>query len=94
MIREIFEKDLMMIVNISKEYGAEQVLLFGSCINDIESAQDIDIAVRGVDPQKFFIFYGKVSMMINNEVDIFDLNDVREHFYQRILSNGRIIYEK
>ncbi len=80
MEKEVFETELKKIVSISKEFGAKKVLLFGSCLEDIESAQDIDIAIDGIKPKEFFKYYGKVSMVVDDEVDIVDLDDVREHF--------------
>lgn len=94
MKKEVFEKELEKIIAISKEFGAEKVFLFGSCVEDIESAQDIDIAVRGIKPREFFGYYGKVSMVVDDEVDLVDLDDVREHLYERILSKGRVLYER
>ena len=90
----IFKKYLDKIVDISKEFGAEKVFLFGSCVEDINSSHDIDIAVSGIKPKDFFKFYGKVSMEVKDEVDIVDLDDVREHLYKRILSKGKILYER
>jgi hypothetical protein len=60
MKEEVFKKDLAEIISISKEYGAEKVYLFGSCLEKVELAQDIDIAVKGVNPEKFFEMYGKI----------------------------------
>ncbi len=94
MERKVLEKELDKIVKISKEFGIEKVLLFGSCIEDVEAADDIDIAVKGINPKDFFIYYGKVFMAVGDEVDIIDLDDIREHFCKRILSKGRIIYER
>lgn len=94
MKKEIFEVELGKIISISKEFGVEKVLLFGSCLEDIESARDIDIAVSGINPRDFFKYYGKVSMVVDDEVDIFDLDDVRKHLCKRILSKGKVLYEK
>jgi predicted nucleotidyltransferase len=99
MKREVFERELAKIISISKDFGVEKVLLFGSCLEEVESAQDIDIAVKGIKPREFFKYYGKVSMAVDDEVDIdevdiVDLDDAREHLYKRILSKGRIIYER
>jgi predicted nucleotidyltransferase len=93
MKKEILERELKKIASVSKEFGAKRVLLFGSCLKDIESARDIDIAVSGIKPREFFKYYGKVSMAVDNEVDIIDLDDVREHLYKRVLSKGQVIYE-
>ncbi|MBU0700760.1 nucleotidyltransferase domain-containing protein [bacterium] len=94
MQRESFENELVKIISISKDFGAEKVLLFGSCLKEIELARDIDIAVSGIEPKEFFKYYGKVSMMVEDEVDIVDLDDVREHLYKKILSKGRVMYER
>ena len=94
MKEDIFKKYLEKIVNIGKEFGVKKVFLFGSCVEDISSCSDIDIAVSGIKPRDFFKFYGKVSMEVKDEVDILDLDDVREHFYKRILSKGKILYER
>ncbi|MFQ6034551.1 MAG: nucleotidyltransferase family protein [Sedimentisphaerales bacterium] len=94
MKKKILERELKKIASISKEFGAKKVLLFGSCLEDIESARDIDIAVSGIKPREFFKYYGKVSMAVENEVDIIDLDDVREHLYKRVLSKGQVVYEE
>lgn len=94
MDKAIFEDELAKIIETSKEFGVKKILLFGSCLEDIESAQDIDIAVSGIEPKEFFKYYGKVSMVVKNEVDIVDLDDVREHLYKRILSKGKVLYEQ
>ncbi len=94
MDKTTLDAELAKIVKISKEFGARMVLLFGSCLEDIKLARDIVIAVSGVKPREFFKYYGRVSMAVDDEVDIIDLDDVREHFYKRILSKGRVIYER
>ncbi len=94
MKKEVCERELNKITDISKEFGAKKVLLFGSCLEDIESAKDIDIAVSGIKPGEFFKYYGKVSMVVDDEVDIVDLDNIREHLYKRILSEGQVVYEE
>ena len=94
MKEEIIKKELDKIVLISKEFGANKVLLFGSCLDNINSAHDIDIAVSGIRPRDFFKYYGKVSVEVENEVDIIDLDEVREHLYRRIISKGKVLYER
>ena len=94
MKKETLERAIKKIASVSKEFGAKKVILFGSCLKDIESAQDIDIAVSGIKPREFFKYYGKVSMAVKDEVDIVDLDDIREHLYKRVLSKGQVIYEE
>ncbi len=94
MNKTTFEQETAKIADISKQFGAKKVLLFGSCLEDVESAHDIDIAVSGIKPKDFFKYYSKVSMAIEDEVDIVDLDDAREHLYKRILAKGKVIYER
>lgn len=90
----IFQKELTKIISISKDFGVEKVILFGSCLEGVESARDIDIAVKGISPEKFFEMYGKILGVLDSEIDLIPLEDVREHFAKRILERGRLIYEK
>lgn len=94
MDKTTFEDELAKIIETSKEFGAKKVLLFGSSLEDIETAHDIDIAVSGIKPREFFKYYGKVSMAVNVEVDIVDLDDLRKHLYKKILSKGKVLYER
>jgi predicted nucleotidyltransferase len=92
MKKEIFKKDLANIVRISKEFNAEKVYLFGSCLEKVESAQDIDIAVKGVKPERFFEMYGKILSAVASEIDLVPMENIRNHFAKRILERGRLIY--
>jgi len=94
MEKRLFKKDIEKIIEISKNYNVKKIILFGSCIKDLKSAHDIDLAISGIDPKKFFDYYGHISMEANHEIDLIDLSDVRKHLFNRILSNGEIIYEK
>ncbi len=94
MRKEALAKELAKIEKISKEFDVGRVFLFGSCLESMETANDIDLAVEGIRAQDFFKYYGRISMAVDNEVDLVDLDDIREHFQKRILSKGRIIYER
>jgi predicted nucleotidyltransferase len=94
MKKQVLEKDLQKIVSISKKYGAEKVFLFGSCVDDVKHAKDIDIAVKGIEPRKFFEYFGKVSFAINDEVDIVDLDDLKGYFFKKVVTEGKLLYER
>jgi predicted nucleotidyltransferase len=94
MKKSAFEKDIKKIIDISKNYNVEKIILFGSCVTDLKSAHDIDLAVSGINPKKFFDYYGHISMEAEHEIDLLDLSDIREHFLKRILSEGKVIYER
>jgi predicted nucleotidyltransferase len=94
MNKVVFESELAKIVGISKEFNAKSVLLFGSCLEDIEFARDIDIAVAGVKPERFFELYGKILGATETEIDLIPLEDTREHIAKRIREKGRLLYGK
>ena len=94
MKKEVLDNELVKIAEISKEFNVEKVFLFGSCVEHTETAQDIDIAVGGIKPRDFFKYYGRISLAVDDEVDLIDLDDIREHLYKRILAKGRLIYER
>ena len=94
MKKEILDNELAKIGEISKEFNVGKVFLFGSCLEHFETANDIDIAVEGIKAADFFRYYGRISLSVDDEVDLVDLNDVREHFQKRILAKGRVIYER
>jgi len=92
MQKEVLERELAKVVSLSKEFGAEKVLLFGSCLEDVESAHDIDIAIKGVKPERFFEMYGRILGEVDSELDLIPLEDTREHFAKRILEKGKLLY--
>ena len=87
------EKDT--ITRIAVEYGADKVWLFGSMTDPDRKTRpnDIDLAVEGIPPERFFSFYGELLMRLAKPVDLIDMredlpiaNDARE--------TGVIIFDK
>jgi predicted nucleotidyltransferase len=94
MNKSIFKKDINRIINITKRSGADKAILFGSCLENIDSAHDIDIAVEGVNPLKFFDMYGEILSSVNENVDIIPMEDARHHLYESINKYGKVLYER
>jgi predicted nucleotidyltransferase len=92
----MLKKDtLIALREQAKEYGVKKLLLFGSCLYKLEDdAGDIDLAVYGLDKQKFLEFYGEIltSSHIKKKIDLVDMND-DVYITPYILENGAIIYE-
>ncbi len=93
MIKVALDSELDKIVSISKDFGADRVLLFGSCLEDASHARDIDIAVSGIPPRKFFEYYAEVTIAVKENVDIIDLDGVRPYFRDCIRREGKVLYE-
>lgn len=69
----IAEKDKQIIISFAKQFGAEEIYLFGSSLDSDRKAGDIDIGVKGISPTLFFDFYGKLLRYLSKPVDVVDL---------------------
>ena len=87
------DQDKAAIIQTASQYNARRVLLFGSGANPRSESRDIDIAVEGVHPKKFFEFYGDMIFRVSKPVDIVDL-DQKNRFTKIIRKEGIVIYDK
>jgi len=83
-----FISDIEKAKAILKEYGVSEMFIFGSLTNGkINNTSDIDIAVKGLTPEKFFSVYSKLAMKLNYEVDLVSLDD-KSRFSDLLLKSG------
>jgi len=68
------DAQLEAIVSCAREFDAKTVWLFGSAMGDEQNARDIDLAVEGVDPDRFFPFYFRLMLVLPKPVDLIDLS--------------------
>ena len=61
------------IEDIAKRYHVGRVLLFGSGIDDKAEGRDIDLAVEGLPPSRFFSFYADLIFSLSKPVVLVDL---------------------
>lgn len=87
----ISQKDKEKISAISKKYKAKKVLLFGSSLDPHLEANDIDLAVEGIEPRSFFKYYGELLFGLSKPVDIVDLSK-KSRFTEFIERKGIVIY--
>lgn len=78
-------------IELAKQFGATKLLIFGSAYSDPKNANDLDLAVEGIDNSKFFDYAGLLEYMLNISVDVVDLSDDIS-FINHIKKNGRYIY--
>lgn len=88
----IKKEDIDAAIEISKLYGATKLVLFGSCVDTPETANDLDLAVDGIPGFKIFAFGEQLERKINFPVDIVPL-DMKSGFIDYILKYGKTIYE-
>ena len=63
------------IVSCAREFDVEAVWLFGSSLGEEASARDIDLAVEGLAPQRFYDFYGRLFFSLPKPVDLVDMSE-------------------
>jgi predicted nucleotidyltransferase len=75
-----------------KSAGCKEVFLFGSVAegNDNENS-DIDIAVKGCPPGRFFELLGKLMLELDCRVDLVNL-DHEDPFSRHLLNKGQLLH--
>jgi len=87
----IADADKKIIQDISKQYHAKKVLLFGSSTDPERESHDIDIAVEGISPRDFFKYYGDLIFSLSKPVDVIDIKG-KSKFISLILREGVLLY--
>jgi predicted nucleotidyltransferase len=67
-------KDKEIILSFAEKFRVKEIYLFGSSLDSESEANDIDLAIRGVSPDLFFDFYGKLLRYLSKPVDIVNLS--------------------
>lgn len=88
----ISEIDKKIIKDLSEKYHAKRVLLFGSSLDPAKESRDIDIAVEGIEPRKFFKYYGDLMLRLSKPVDVIDLSE-KSKFVALVKKEGISIYD-
>ena len=87
--------DLNQILSVLTKYDVDKVLVYGSVARgDYKDGSDLDICVEGLDSEYFFMALGECMMKSEHSVSVTDLNNTSGYFRERILKEGKIIYEQ
>jgi predicted nucleotidyltransferase len=91
-ISDIFREDIERAVQILKEAGCTEIYLFGSvATGETRAESDIDLAVRGCPPGRFFHTLGRLMRELDHWVDLVDL-DESSIFVRYLLDSGELIH--
>ena len=85
-------REKSIIKRIARRYRVTSVLLFGSSLSR-KTAHDIDLAVEGVAPKRFFSFYADLYFSLPKPVDLVDLTKDTS-FNRMVREDGLLIYGK
>jgi len=91
---DIICKVRFAVNEIKKKYGDCKFFLFGSFAHKawLNDKSDIDIAVKGLKPKKFWKAWVLLDSMIDDRVvDFVDIDDLNETFKQVIYNEGIIL---
>lgn len=73
---EQIKQDIDIAAKILRKAGASEVYAFGSSAHGkTRPESDIDLAVRGLPPEKFFRAMSTVTFAISRPFDLIDLDD-------------------
>ena len=78
-------------VEISKQFGASKIILFGSSVEDLSSARDLDLAVAGLSGWNVIRLAAKLEEVLKLNVDVVSLQPENK-FVSHILTYGKVLY--
>ena len=88
---EDLKRDIETAARILKEEGAKEVYVFGSAATGtMRPESDIDRAVRGLPPRKFFRAGSRATFAVTRMIDLIDL-DFRNPFVEFLESEGELV---
>ena len=69
------QHDIETAARILREAGAREVFVFGSASRSEERpASDLDLAVRGLPPERFFDAMSRAALAVSRPLDLIDLD--------------------
>jgi len=75
-ISSTLKDDIDRAAEILKSAGCIECYVFGSVSKgSADENSDIDIAISGLPPEKFFHVYGQLALQIRRTIDLVDLDD-------------------
>ncbi len=90
-VPDIVQEDIHRAVRILREGGGSEIYLFGSgAKGQMTETSDLDIAIRGCPPGRFFYLLGKLLWEMDHSVDLVNL-DTEDAFGQYLQKEGGLI---
>lgn len=66
----ISARDKATVATLARRHGAARVWLFGSSARSRKRGRDLDLAVEGVAPARFFALLGDLMLRLSRPVDL------------------------
>ena len=88
----ITNEHISKAIELSKQYNVYQLILFGSSLENLSTANDLDLVVSGVNGWKFFELAARLEEELKLNIDLIPLDD-NSKLSNHIRRVGKIIYE-
>ena len=86
-----YRQDIDRAIEILTSAGCKEVFVFGSIVEGgTTDASDIDLAIRGCPPGRFFQLLGKLLLELHHPVDLVDL-DREKAFGEHLQKEGALV---
>jgi predicted nucleotidyltransferase len=82
---------LTKCIEIASKFGVTKLILFGSCLDGLTNARDIDLLCEGVKNEDYFKMGAEMETAAGVTVDIIAL-EPKTPFVDYNLRKGRILY--
>jgi len=89
----VTKEHISKAINLSKMYNVTQLILFGSTLENRSRANDLDLAVSGLDGWKFFELSARLEEELELNIDLIPL-DENSKLSKHIRKVGKVIYER
>jgi predicted nucleotidyltransferase len=90
MTKELKQR-IAQAADVLKKAGAREVYLFGSAATGkLREHSDVDMAVSGLPPEKFFEAMGEASDLLDVPMDLIDL-DEQNPFTEYLRHHGKLV---
>lgn len=87
-----YHRDVRRAIDISREEGCSNVYVFGSVVSGSPGARsDLDVAVRGCPPERFYRLLGRLMEEVTHPVDLIDL-DTESSVAQYLEAEGQLVH--
>jgi predicted nucleotidyltransferase len=87
----VSDRDKATIATLARHYGVATVWLFGSSADQRKRGRDLDLAVEGLAPARFYQFVGDLMLSLSKPVDVISL-EKRSKLSSLIRREGIPIY--
>lgn len=87
------EKKIAKAIEYLKSLGCEEIIAFGSLADGtFDEYSDIDLAISGIAPRKYFKAVAVLPSIIDHKVDLVALDYVSADFAKKIRERGEKIF--